>query len=822
MASKAQPNTPFTIELNQFRTLNTKDSPVSMKDDELPLLINFMPIGTTLYTVPGYSAAPLVTIGNSEVTWAGTTAALLNASVVIPTVKNGFVYLCTTGGTTGNAEPTWPTTQGGTVNDNGVIWTAYSSTVKRMFSLNLGGTLYWLVATVGGAIYLVNAAWAQVRLCLPNLMSSPKFEQWKYTNGLIIDSVAGYFDYSGVNTCINAAGTAISSSAISAKIVNAIAYVVAMTQYQKAVTDNFWNLTGFNCTNAKFNSCYLYISTSGAASIAAGTEATTLGGVVMPAIDTTKSLVATLTVNPTGTGNFTGGTTQLNNSNGTNISAALAIATTATKVKTTAGVTYYIGTTQYTKVITDNLWDLTGFNCTHGNFNRAYLYLDTAGTASIGIGTQGANAGAVVMPTIDQTKDLVGTVQVNPTGAGNFTGGTTTLNDAGVVPNATFVNIVSVLPNPVFTDSLLLTPHTTLSAPTAGTCIAVFKSRVWIANGRTLSYSAPDSLVDFTTGNAGGTVIDNYSSLRNQINAMFSTSDYLYVVGDHATHTIYGVQVFSSGSTAFNLIDAVPGIGSVFPEASQVLGGTVYETGDGGSNAVSGADFQNFSAYLDGVFPLIDTSFSPVAFWAKIFNKFVYCLLTNVVSPIDGSKQKIIMCFYEQRWFFVFYGQNFTFVAQQATATDTLSYAAYGNNIIQIFTGTTTVLRKKARLKALNFGDPSHGKQILSIGATLVNTSGLLLPVMATMTAIGSGFPDASAMGSCTVTFTPGTMTWTNSLGNPIFWTNLAWSLPYNDMLGMQSCDGRGKRIQIDYDENSSAAYSLTGMLVEATLAENN
>ena len=37
--------------------------------------------------------------------------------------SNGYVYECTTAGTTGAVEPTWPTTVEDTVNDGTVVWT---------------------------------------------------------------------------------------------------------------------------------------------------------------------------------------------------------------------------------------------------------------------------------------------------------------------------------------------------------------------------------------------------------------------------------------------------------------------------------------------------------------------------------------------------------------------------------------------------------------------------------------------------------------------------------------------------------------------------
>jgi hypothetical protein len=63
--------------------------------------------------------------------WAASTSATARTAsavgtIVRPTTKNGYVYECTTGGTTNDTEgePTWPTTPGDTVTEtDGVVWT---------------------------------------------------------------------------------------------------------------------------------------------------------------------------------------------------------------------------------------------------------------------------------------------------------------------------------------------------------------------------------------------------------------------------------------------------------------------------------------------------------------------------------------------------------------------------------------------------------------------------------------------------------------------------------------------------------------------------
>jgi hypothetical protein len=56
--------------------------------------------------------------------WAALTVYVLD-DVTRPTTRNGYVYRCTTGGTSGASEPVWGTIPGGTTNDGTCVWTCY-------------------------------------------------------------------------------------------------------------------------------------------------------------------------------------------------------------------------------------------------------------------------------------------------------------------------------------------------------------------------------------------------------------------------------------------------------------------------------------------------------------------------------------------------------------------------------------------------------------------------------------------------------------------------------------------------------------------------
>jgi hypothetical protein len=294
--------------MTSFRTWNSAEQGVDLESDELAICINFMPVGNALYAVPAYSSA-LATIGAGETSRANLTPYVVN-QIVSPATPNGFIYLCTVGGTSAAAPPTWPVINGNSVTDGGVTWRAYDCTIQRFFYANFNNVFYWIVFTLGGMVYRIDSSWNVSRISMPALLTNPMVDQWSFTTVVGVDPLNGYFYINNNNSPVMSANIAQATTLTKVKLANFIEYVIGNNHYTKSATDNFWDLTGFNCTQGNYNQCYLYINAAGAASMVTGTQAVTLAGVVLPAIDTARSLVGILTVNPSG-GNFIGGTTSL-------------------------------------------------------------------------------------------------------------------------------------------------------------------------------------------------------------------------------------------------------------------------------------------------------------------------------------------------------------------------------------------------------------------------------------------------------------------------------------------------------------------------------
>lgn len=75
-------------------------------------------------------------------------------------------------------------------------------------------------------------------------------------------------------------------------------------------------------------------------------------------------------------------------------------------------------------------------------FNFYAFFIDSAGTLTSAMGTASTTYALATLPPIPEGKALIGFLGVNPTGTGDFVGGTTALDDGTVTPNAIYISVV--------------------------------------------------------------------------------------------------------------------------------------------------------------------------------------------------------------------------------------------------------------------------------------------------------------------------------------------------------------------------------------------
>ena len=214
-------------------------------------------------------------------------------------------------------------------------------------------------------------------------------------------------------------------------------FALAGRLYQKAATDDLWNLSAeVDTTAAQWVAFWLYLDSAGTASIVRGTEsedseAAAIG--LLPAEDPTKTPIGVYVAGNScdfdGVAGLAAQGTIIQGRPAALADPAALTATTPAAITTsatiqgisdggtdgylasTADLEYQIQGIVYRKAPTDDLWDLHSESDTDGTHYRAYrLYLDSAGVATFGASTDELSAVAALaaLPAEPLTKVTVG------------------------------------------------------------------------------------------------------------------------------------------------------------------------------------------------------------------------------------------------------------------------------------------------------------------------------------------------------------------------------------------------------------------------------
>lgn len=110
---------------------------------------------------------------------------------------------------------------------------------------------------------------------------------------------------------MNSGGLAIGSGSKAKILIANTVYAYFEGALTKKTTAEITLTTAHNVANAKFNVIVLTMTSGGTVTARIGTEASTLAGVVFPTVPDDSVTLGYVIINPTGTGGFVGGTTEL-------------------------------------------------------------------------------------------------------------------------------------------------------------------------------------------------------------------------------------------------------------------------------------------------------------------------------------------------------------------------------------------------------------------------------------------------------------------------------------------------------------------------------
>ena len=432
-------------------------------------------------------------------------------------------------------------------------------------------------------------------------------------------------------------------------------------------------------------------------------------GVQATAVATvTANVVSSITITEAGTGYTSSPTVTFNGGGGSGANAVSGITTFATG---TVSVLVTAGGTGYT--------------------NASNLTVTIAGGGGANAAAQGIVAGGIV------TQVVMTNVGSGYTNSSNIT---VTIAGGGGT-NATAKAIIN-------------------SEPVVG--IQSFSGRVWIANGRTVTYSAAGSYSDFTSISAGSVTLTD-ATLHGNITQLLSANNFLYIFGDDSINVFSDVRVTTAGTTLFTNTNVSASVGSKLQYAIYPYFRSVLFMNNYGIYALVGSTTTKVSDSLDGIFPNIDFT-SPVYAGQVLLNN-ILCAAFNFRYTgglgVSSSSRYIQAIFFEKKWFFTSATNDLAYITSAPLGGRINLYGSNGNSCVRLYADSTSSINSYIQTSLNPMKDPIRTKQALKVGieATLTNAAQLTVTV-------------DSEQGSSTPVLLGELITWINNLSIPIDWTN--------------------------------------------------
>ena len=371
----------------------------------------------------------------------------------------------------------------------------------------------------------------------------------------------------------------------------------------------------------------------------------------------------------------------------------------------------------------------------------------TTATASVAVPNQTGGTRAVITLTTNGTS--ITSVSAYGTGLTTGTGYTT-------VPAVT---ITSAGSGQTITAALVSQP---------GTCIASFSGRVWIANGRTLYYTAAGTNNDFYSASAGN-IIFNDSTLIGNITQLVSANNFLYIFGPDSINVISDVRInTSTGTTLYTNTNISASVGSDQPYAMMPYFRSIVFMNRYGVYALVGSTTSKISDALDGLFPNIDFTKTVSAGQVLVYN--ILCACFNFyytgTSGTQGAAQYIQAVFFDKKWFFTYQGAVKYIVSIPVNGAGII-YSTTGTDLQTMYQSNTLALSSRIQSALMSMGNVIRDKVALKWGveAVLGSTTGNNLSVT-----VDSENTSATSTTTTATNFT--LVTWVNNAGTTVSWVN--------------------------------------------------
>ena len=302
-----------------------------------------------------------------------------------------------------------------------------------------------------------------------------------------------------------------------------------------------------------------------------------------------------------------------------------------------------------------------------------------------------------------------------------------------------------------------------------GTAIETYSGRVWIANGPTITFSAPGSFTNFASASGGGNFTSSDSFLRVGYVELIQTNGFLYLIADSSVNYISGVQ--TSGSpliTTFTNQNADPEVGTPWASTVDVFGRNIVFANAFGAHVSYGAAVTKISEPLDGIYNTVPNFGNALPSAAKtiVFGKKVWMLLLPIIDPITGQQTNKLLMWNGKIWWASGQDVPLRFVQHQEIDSVITAYGTDGLSVYPLFAQPSVNFTKVAQSKL--WATPGGVRLTKAVGRLwgVFQYNSLLSP------SVDVSIDSETSSANNTIPTGPLTATWTNALGAVVQWTN--------------------------------------------------
>lgn len=218
-----------------------------------------------------------------------------------------------------------------------------------------------------------------------------------------------------------------------------------------------------------------------------------------------------------------------------------------------------------------------------------------------------------------------------------------------------------------------------------GTLIETFVGRSWVGNGPSIIFSAPESVVDFSTADGGGEITSQDSFLRVGFFGLKQANGFLYAIGDSSINTISGVSTTGTSppTTTLTNQNVDPQIGTPWKNSVQVFSRNIVFANSFGIHVSYGGAVTKISSQLDGIYNSVPNigNFQPSSAVASIYGIQCYMLLYPIIDQYTGVQVNKLLMWDGQHWWTSQQGITLKYIASQEINSILTAWGTDGKKI---------------------------------------------------------------------------------------------------------------------------------------------